>query len=1118
MKRIIGWAATNGAAMNMLMLLILIAGGLALSMLRREQFPEFELEIVLVTVPYPGASPDEVEEGICQKVEEAVRSIAGIKKITSVAAEGAGSVIIELYEHVNVQQKLNDIRSEVDRIPAFPPERAEDPEVKQLTFRQTAIRVGLIGPDQKGLPAEQQLRSVAESVRDDLLSLPHVSQVDLQGVRDYQIDVEVPEAVLRQYGVDLQDVASVIRRENLEVPGGNLRTEHYEVLVRGKNKRVTGAEIAQLPLLTQPDGVVLKVGDVATVRDGFVDIPMMSEINGRPAVALIVQRTSDEDVFQITDEVKQYIADHKDDLPEGYELTYWHDDSVMVRDRLDMLISNGIQGLLLVFLILAMFLDLRLAFWVAMGIPVSLLGSGLILLATGHTMNMLTMFAFLMALGIVVDDAIVIGENIFAHRQRGVPYLQAAIDGTVEVLPAVIASVSTTIVAFMPMMFVAGVMGKFIAVMPVAIIAMLFISLIESSLILPAHLAHKRGAALTVIETILWPFRWVGWILHYGNQATTAALSWFTAGPYRRMVRFAVDYPLLVVSFCFALLMGTFGMVMAGITPYVIMPKLDANNIQANITYPDGTPSTVADAATERLASAIQRVNAELTPPGEEPIVRLIHRLVGSSERQEGAGMGSQVSGAHLGGVSVELAPAEERNVGSSEIIDAWRAAAGEFPGAEKLTFGSQEFGPGGTPVEFKLQSNSEHFEELLAAVDDAKAKLATYDGTFDVADDNQPGKFELLPEVTRAGQATGVRSADLYETVRSSYYGEEVMRLQRGRHEVKLMVRYPPEERDTFASLDEIRVRTPEGERPITELATVEVDRGYSEINRVAQKRAITISADLDESRGNASEIVSDLKKTYLPELFKKYPNVSVRWEGQAERSAESLGSLMVGTVIALGGMFFLLTLQFKSMFQPLIIMAIIPLGAMGAIWGHAFLGIPISLFSFFGLVALSGVVVNDSIVLIDYINQLIREGVPLHEACYQASLRRLRPVLLTSLTTIAGLLPILYETSLQAQILIPMAAAIAYGLMVATALVLFVVPALYRLLVPVINHCAEKFEDDQICDPVTADLALDRDWNANSTEAANERSVQELDRPERDRTVEEPEPYRTPVGPPHR
>ncbi len=638
MKSVLRWAIRNTPAMNTAMIVVMVAGALSLFSMRREMFPEFDLEIILVTVPYPGASPEEVEEGICQKIEEAVRSVNGIKKQTSIAQEGSGFVVLELEADVrNVQKILNEVRSEVDRIPSFP-ELAEDPEVQQVTLRQPAIRVAVMGPNDPSPEAELRLRQVVEQVREDLLLLPTVSQANILGEKAYQIDIEIPEETLRKYGLTLRQVANIVRRENVEVPAGNMKGTSQEVLLRGKNKKLIGRDIARLPLITQPNGIVLTVGDLGTVRDEFEDTDAISRINGRPGMVISVDRTSSEDLLAMADDVRTYTASRA--LPPGYEMTVWMDQSVDVRDRLRMLVRNGIQGLILVFLVLTIFLEMRLAFWVALGIPISILGAGAVMFYLGHTLNMLSMFAFLMALGIVVDDAIVIGENIYEHRQRGRRFVEAAVAGTYEVLPSVMASVGTTVIAFIPLLYVSGVMGKFIAVLPVVVIAMLAISLLEGIFVLPCHLAHEPkkqgwvrqihavvqrqpgplrwtfGAATLAVVAVLaplgYPLRALGRIFAWLQRHATTWLDAFATRCYRPTLQRVTENPALVISIGVALLLVSLGFVRAGITPFVIMPKLDSNWIHAKIVYPDGTPAAVTDRATQRLEQAFLQVSRQL--------------------------------------------------------------------------------------------------------------------------------------------------------------------------------------------------------------------------------------------------------------------------------------------------------------------------------------------------------------------------------------------------------------------------------------------------------------------------------------------------------------------------
>lgn len=1029
MRSVIAWAIRQTPAMNTLMVGLLVVGCLAGLNLRREEFPQFDLEIILVAVPYPGASPEEVESGICQKIEEAVRSVDGIKKVTSVAGEGAGNVVIEVKTDVpSVQKVLNEIQSEIDRIPSFP-DLAEEPEVQQVTIRNPAITVGIICNNSEAADSELRLREITERVRDDLLLIPQISVADIVGERSYQIDVEIPERTLREYGLTLTDVGRRIRARNLELPGGNIKDRGETYLLRGKSKRTIGEDIAEIPLITQRDGVVLSVGDIGEVKDEFVDTVSISRINGRPGLAVSVKAAAREDLLAMADAVNEYVKTHK--LPAGYEFTTWGDSAVNVRDRLDLLKRNGGQGLILVFIVLAMFLELRLAFWVALGIPVSVLGACAVLWQFDQTLNMLSMFAFLIALGIVVDDAIVIGENIYSHREQGKGFLDAAIDGTVEVVPSVATSIATTIFAFMPMFFVTGVMGKFFAVLPMAVIAMLVISLLESTFILPCHLAHGSKEPFFLTAGL--------------NRFTNRILDFVIFRIYTPTVRFSVRNPAITIATATSIVLLTVSLVKSGVVPQVFFPKLDAPEVISNVIFPDGTPSRITDEATLKIENAIQDINKKYST-AENPLIMVTHRMVGSVTINGGPGGGETTTGGHVGKVHVQLVDNTKRTIGSEQIVNEWRTAVGAIPGIETLTFGSQARGPGGKAIEFKLLAATENMADLEAAVELAKTELARFSGVKDISDDSRPGKWELQLTEKPGAISMGVPLDNIARTVRASYYGEEVMRLQRGRHEVKLMVRYPEEDRNSLANFDDIRVDTGDGiQRPITELAEVNITRGYSEINRINQRRSITISADVDEKKANAKDIVTALRTKFMPGLQKQFPNLRVRWEGQQEQDTESVSSLMTGLGVALLAMFILLTVEFNSYGQPLVVMAVIPFGIVGAILGHAFMGLPLTLFSMLGLVALTGVVVNDSIVLVDFINSRTRAGIPLELAVIEAGQRRFRPVLLTSLTTVVGLLPILMETSFQAQLVIPMATSLCFGLMLSTLLVLVLVPTFY-------------------------------------------------------------------------
>ncbi|MGC1273170.1 MAG: efflux RND transporter permease subunit [Planctomycetaceae bacterium] len=1120
MRPIIRWAVANSAAVNTLVAGVILLGLFSMFSLRRETFPEFELEIVLVSVPYPGADPDEVETAICQKIEEAVSALAGIKEVTSIAQEGSGSVVIELNPDVpDVQKILNEIRGEVDRISTFP-EQAEDPEVKQITFRETAIRLAILGPENTSAAAELRLRDIAEGVREKLLQLETVTQAEITGARPYEIDVEVPEETLRRYGLSLRDVAQAVRRENLDLPGGLLKSPSQEVMLKGENKRVVGTEIEKIPLVTDPSGVVLTIGDVGTVKDEFADTTSVTRINGRPALVVAVNRTSDEDLIDVTDAVKEFAAGHA--MPAGYDLIAWDDRSVEVKDRIRMLSNDGWQGLVLVFIALSLFLELRLAFWVAAGIPIALLGTCIVLLAGGQTLNMLSLFGFLMVMGILVDDAIVISENVHVHRMMGKSALQAAIDGTSEVAVSVAASVATTVIAFTPLLFVSGVMGKFIAVLPVAVIACLLISLVETTSTLPMHLAHEPhgdtvwrkavrtrsrlpwlarwtiGTAILFLGGVFATFKWffspIAFVLRTLNPRFSSALDWVIVNWYAPVLRRILKAPSLTIALGVSLLLLTAGLVQGGYIKRQFFPDLDVPLIQATITYPDGTPESVTAAAVARLAESLDAVDRKFAEDGVGP-VKVVQESVGHIGGQGSPDQRTLTSGGHLGQVHAELVDSGQRNVTSQTLVSAWRKIAGEFPGAESIIFDSPAFGPAGKKIEFKLLADREHADELEQAVEVVKATLVNFPGVFDVDDDSRPGKAELRVDLKPTAVALGVQRADLFETVRAAYFGEEAMRVQRGRHEIKIMARLPEEDRRSFATFDDLRVRTTDPatgtlvQRPIPELAEVSIARGPSEINRIDRQRSITVFSDVDEGVSSTTDVMSvfsgrdplpswirsivrvfggpeyQADEHSLTNVLENYPHVRVLWKGQAEQQGEAYTSMILGMLGAMVGMFALLTIEFKSYLQPLLILMIIPFGLVGAVLGHGIMGLPISFFSMMGMVALTGIVVNDSIVLVDFINLKLGEGLVLREAIYEAGIRRLRPVVLNSVTSVIGLVPMLLETSFQAQVLVPMACAICFGLTMTTALVLFLLPAVYSAyghLIGLHDEPAETDEDD--------------------------------------------------------
>lgn len=1037
MKAVVAWAVRNSPSMNTLMLAVIVSGAACMMQLQRERFPESQPDVIQVSVAYPGASPEETEQAICLKIESAIRSVAGIRKITAVAKEGNGTVSATLESDVGDPHKvLNEIRSVVDQIPRFP-ESAEKPRVRLNVRHRNVISVGILGPYEpdadsgasKSLrereAAALQLRYLFEQIRDELLLLPAVSHVKSWQAKPYQIDVEISEQTLRMHGISHADVTAAIRKANIEVPAGALRTDQTEYLLRINDRQLTGSGIARIPVLTRADGVVLTVGDLGTVHDGLIDLDIFARIDGRPAMSHEVVRTPNQDMFAIYDDVNAWAA--QKELPAGYELLIWNDYSRQARERLELLRDNALFGLALVFLMLALFLHGRLAFWVAVGIPVALFGTCGVMLLCGATLNLYSMFAFVMALGIVVDDAIVVSENVFRHRQLGKSALQAAIDGTAEVSSSVICSVLTTVIAFLPLAYVSGEMGKRIAVIPLAVVSMLLISLVECLFILPCHLSHLPDPGKSRES-----------LLGRVPQLVERGLNFLISRFYLPVLRWCLGRPAISVSLSIAMLCLTIGLYRGGFTQFVLEKKRDYEFVYTTIDYPKGTPTAVIDRATRKLEESLQRVDPGSGANGES-LFRFVYRGVGYSSQLD----------SNRGEIYVEFDHDQAfrpEYLTSQQIIAKWRDESEEFPGAERVVFWGINNARGGRPIEVSLLASD--IVQLETIATSVKQQLATYSGVQDITDSRGPGKWELQIKLKPDAHATGVRLEDVASTVRAAYYGDEAMRLQRGRHEVRLMVRYPPSERHGLATLDEIRIRRPDGrEVPLPEVADVTVKRGYSGILRIDQQRAVTISADVDQQQANALEIIADLRESFLPDLLSRNPGVSTRWDGQQKETRESVGSLFIGFAIAIFGMFGLLTLEFRSYLQPLMILVVIPFGFTGAIWGHCLLSEPITLFSLFGMVTLSGILANDSIVLIDFINRRREEGVAVDDAIMESGRSRFRPVILTSVTTVAALLPLLFERSTQAQELIPMAISLAGGLSLATVWVLLFVPVLYRL-----------------------------------------------------------------------
>ena len=1032
MRRLIAAAVHNPVAANLLMVVIIVVGGMSAYNLRRETFPQISFDIVQVQTIFPGATPEEIEESVVVKIEEAIKSVEGIQDIISQSLESSGVVLARLKSGVDNRRVLEDIQNEVEKIDTFP-EDAEPPRYEELAERRKVINIAVYGEQ-----PERTLKEVATRVRDDLLASEFISQVRIFGTRDYEISIEVSEESLRRHGLTFEEIRQVVQRSSLNLPGGSIKTPTQDIVVRTAGQRYTGLEFAMVPLLTRPDGTVVTLDEVARVSDGFVDAWRIGRFNGTPSVLVSVFRTSEEDALVIADSVRRYVAEQAPQLPDGLSMSVWADDSAITKSRLELLSRNGLQGLFLVLLSLWLFMNLRLAFWVAAGLAVALLGGLWILILYGGTLNMITMFAFIMALGMLVDDAIVVGENIYSHWRRGKPPVQAAIDGATEVAVPVIGAVATTVAAFVPLFIMKGILGKFVAVMPVAVVATLLGSLLECMVILPPHLAHAlpEGGYQT-------PRRGIRRLAQRIRGGIDNALEWFIEKVYMPVLKRAMAWRLVVAASALAILMLMFGLLLGGHLEFELFPDRDTDTILARLTMPQGTPLAQTAAATARLEAAARELDNHFRPadPESDGVVKQIMTVVGINSDFE------PEVGSHVGEVTVELLAAEQRGISSNLLADTWRDLSGDVPDALELIFMSEDIFPIGKPIEVRLMGDD--FTAMREAAMRLEAELATYPGVLDISNDFRPGKMEVQLALKPAGRVLGITLADLAGQVNQGFYGAEALRLQRGRDDVKVVIRYPESERRSLGDLDNIRIRTPNGnEVPFGEVATATLRRGFAVIKRTDRQRALTVTADVDSTKANAEKILAALDENFLPRLLADYENMRYSFEGQHKETQRSVGSLFRGFIIAMLLVYTILAVIFRSYAQPLVVMSVIPFGFIGAVVGHLIMGHVLSLISLFGLVALSGVLVNDSLVLVDFINRARRQGTPLFEAVLAGGQQRFRAIILTSVTTVAGLSPILFEKSVQAQFLIPMAISMSFGLMGATILVLVLVPALYLLL----------------------------------------------------------------------
>ena len=1026
----IAWMAGNSVASNLLMLILMIGGLLIATQIKQEVFPEFDTDIVTVTVVYPGASPEEVEQGIILAVEEAVQGLDGVDEVTSSAQEGVGVVTVELLLGADLQKLARDIESEVDRISTFPDD-AEEPEVEIESRKRDVVSIVVFG-DQ----AELTLRNVAEQLRDFLLQDKNITQVELEDVPDLEISIEVPQQNLRRYGLTLGEIASRLEAASLDLPGGGIKTEAGEILVRMKERRDTADQFATLPVVSNNDGSIVRLGDMATIKDGFEDTDYYAIYNGKPALMIEIYRIGEQTPIDVANAVFAQMEAFEEYLPPGIELAVVKDRSEIFKQRADLLSRNAFLGLALVLVLLSVFLEARLAFWVTMGIPISFLGAFLMMAMAGVSINMVSMFASIIGLGIVVDDAIVVGENIYKFRQQGLPFVQSAINGVREVAVPVTFSVLTNIVAFMPLYFIPGTMGKIMMTIPVVVISVFTISLIESLFVLPAHLAHlsdrhrRRG-----------PMIW----LHEQQQRFSAFFTRMIEKYYGPFLDKVLHTRYITIAIAIAVLLVTVAYVKSGRMGMSMFPKIESDYAQASVTLPYGAPIE----STEKIARQImQAADAIIAENGGDQLALGTFSQIGRS-------------GSHKARIRVYLTDAEIRPISTDQFTKLWRQRSGEFIGVESISFSSDSGGPG-SGAALTMELSHRDLSVLEKASEELAAALENYSQVKDIDDGFAPGKQQLDFTLKPAARSLGLTASDVARQVRNAYDGADVLKQQRGRNEITIVVRLPKEERISEFNLEQMILRNSEGiEIPLLDAVEIKRDRAYITIDRRSGRRIVTVTADVTP-RPQAGQVIAALEEETIPDILNRYAGLSLSYEGKQADMKESFQGLVSGLLLALLMIYLLLAIPFRSYIQPAIIMVSIPFGMVGATLGHLAMGYSLSIMSLLGVVALSGVVVNDSLVLIDFANRRLHNGDTPHDAVLAAGMQRFRPIMLTTLTTFFGLAPMIFETSRQARFLIPMAISLGFGILFATLIALVLVPVLYMVVEDLRAHWKETHPID--------------------------------------------------------
>lgn len=1034
MQTAIRWFAHNPVAANLLMTLLLLGGAAGAYLTNQEEFPSFDIPAVTVSVPYLGAAPVEVEKGVCVRIEEAIEGVEGVKRIMGDATEGMCSVFAEMEVGADEILVLNEIKSRVDGINSFPQE-TEKPIVSKLTIARRVVQVAVSGD-----ATERVLKEIARNLRDELAAVEGISQVSVDYIRPYEISIEVSEQTLRAYGITLDQVSRAIRQSSFDMPGGTIRSRGGEILIRTTGQAYYGEEFADVVVLTRNDGTRVMLSDIADIRDTFQEGDLMAEFNGARAAMVNVSQVGSEDLIQIAKDARQVVADYQRQLPPGVTTDIWINTSLELQERMSVLTRNAGGGLILVLLILALFLQFRLATWVAIGIPVALMGALAFLPTMDITISTMTVMGFILVLGIVVDDAIVVGERVYGHEQMGKSRLDAAIEGTWEVSVPVIFGVLTTVAAFLPLILVQGRMAEFFSPIGWVVIFALVCSIIESQLILPSHLAHRSTKVATQGLSKKW---------NDFQGGLADALESFSKNRYQPFVRLVSQWRYAAAAVCLGLLIIALAMILSGRIVFGFFPAVEGNRVYAGLEMPEGVSAETTLEAARRIELAAQRLNEKLTLELglDKPLVQNTLVSVGQEVDRNGPGRPMTAGRSNIAEVVIDLVVLEERNNLSAKVVaNRWREAVGAIPDAVNLRFDADTYSTG-PPIAYQLRGDD--VDELRRAAEELKAELSRFNGVFDISDSFRSGKQEVQLALLPEARNLDLTLSDLANQVRGAFYGAEAQRIQRGQDDVRVMVRFPEAERKSIGNLEDMYIRTPSGSQvPFYSVAQFDIGRGYSRINRLDGMRQVEVRADVDRSAVTPEEISAAVRAELLPQFRQRYPGIDIQLGGEQEERAEALGGLAIGSLFSLLIIYGLLAIPLRSYLQPLVIMSVIPFGAVGAITGHYVLGEQLMFFSALGIVALSGVVVNASLVLVDYANRQRRQGMETVEAILMATSVRFRPIILTSVTTFVGLIPLMSTSTPATAPFLPMAISLAWGVLFATVITLLLVPCLYLMV----------------------------------------------------------------------